>query len=223
MEPRLQLAGNASINKLIYQCLQKIHPDDAPKFVRRFREQRPQQAAHTYRELLVGTYLANLSIPGRYDLEQLGKTPDWSVFDQSGSSSGIIEVMTFHQTAGIDRAIGESWLSGKAWCGWMPQNGPRLYQKLQEKAERYESLVRQLDVPYVVSVFGEFTASVDQRELQETLFSLHGGAFSQFACLSGVLYFQESLGAYRFKYFGNPSHRCQLPLRDAELSKDMEI
>ena len=217
MEPSLQLAGNASVNERIHRCLAKVHPDDVSKFVRRFREQRPQQAAHTYRELLVGAYLADLPVPGRYDLELHGKTPDWSVFDESGSISGIIELMTFHQTAEIDRAIGEHWGRGQVWCDWMPQNAPRLYQKLQEKAERYELLARQLDVPYVVSVFGEFTASVDQHEVEETLFSLHGGAFTQFAWLSGVLYFQESFGTYRFKYFANPSHPRQLPLRDLHL------
>lgn len=212
-----QLAGNTSINLSIYACLAKIHPEDVRKFVKNFRTQPSAQALHTYRELLVGAYLADLGYGARYDRKTEGKTPDWTLLDNTGRVTGIIELMTFHPSASIDHEIGEAIGRGETWVGWMPQNSSRLFQKIQEKAERYMHLADAIEAPYVVAVFGEFTASVDLEELEEVLFSIHGGAFTQFPWLSGMLYFEESAGTYAFRYLSNPLPKRSLDLQASKL------
>src|ERR1700682_3695687 len=181
------IAGNASINARIEFCLDKLHETDIRKFLRIFRSQQASgQIAHTYRELLVGAYLADLSIEARYEKETLGKTPDWTLVNETDEVVGFIDNMTFHQKPAIDNEIANSMRQGQTWAGWLPPNSDRLYQKLQQKAEKYECLANELKVPYVVAVFGEFTASVDRHELDEALLDIHsGGVFSNCLVLSG--------------------------------------
>ena len=212
-----QLAGNVSINAGIYACLAKVNPKDVAKFFKNFRTQPPAQAHHTYRELLVGANLSDHGLQPRYDLEIDGKTPDWSLLDEQEKVIGIVELPTFHQNAQLDREIGETLGRGEIWAGWMPQNTGRLYQKVQQKAERYARLAGSAQVPYVVAVFGEFTASVDLAEVEEVLFSSHGGAFTHFPWLCGLLYFEESSGIYAFKCYANSDARRALPLQTARI------
>jgi hypothetical protein len=94
----------------------------------------------------------------------------------------------------------------------MGSNSARLFQALRDKLEKYEAIVAKLGIAYVVAVFGEFTASIDDHELRSVLLAEHGGGvFAQSRNLSGVLFFEESNGQYKFEYFDNP--KAQISMR----------
>lgn len=212
------LAGNARVNSRIHECLEMLFEEDARKFVKKFRHDPSDQSAHTFRELLVGAYLVGQRLKARYDKQVLGKTPDWSSLDNSDTVVGVIEQMTFHQTRTIEIDIENALRAGTSWTGWLPSNVDRLFQKLHEKAERYDAIATTLQVPYVVAIFGDGAASVDRDELDEVLFKAHnGGAFSQFTVLSGVLFFEESAGQYTFTYIENPDAFRTMKLGNAVL------
>ena len=56
-----QIAGNKSVNETIYRCFGHICEKDVPKFVKKFRSQLNDntQVMHTFRELILGAYLAS--------------------------------------------------------------------------------------------------------------------------------------------------------------------
>lgn len=191
-----------------------LDDSSARKFKKKFLADPPAQSSHTFAEMLVGAYLYSIQMPAKYDRRVLDKNPDWSLINEADAPIGIIEQMTFHQARNLEDEIEKTLSSGQTWCGFPPGNIDRLYAKIQEKAEKYENLVAQLNLPYVVSVFGHSHADVDSDEINEVLFKLHGGAFSNFKALTGILYFTELNGSYRFSYIPNPNSTFHLPLRD---------
>jgi hypothetical protein len=186
----------------------------ARKFIKKFLADPPDQPSHTFAELLVGAYLYSIQMPAKYDRWVLDKKPDWSLINEADAPIGIIEQMTFHQARNIEDEIKATLSSGQTWCDFPPSNVDRLYERIREKAEKYENLVAQLNLPYVVSIFGHFFADVDSDEINEVLFKLNGGAFSNFKTLTGVLYFTELNGSYSFSYIPSPNATFHLPLRD---------
>ena len=202
-----QIAENQSINVTIYRCFEYICEQDALKFVKKFREQphEKDQVMHTFRELIVGAFLASNAFNVRYDQKVDGKTPDWCVLDINTSSlQCIVELVNLH----IDRIREDESKrlldAGQIWWNWAEPNNARLYQRILEKANTYEKLAKKNKSPYVVSVFSEFTADVKLEELNQCLFGDHGGLFNLCPTLSGVLFFKESSGWYFFTYIRNP-------------------
>jgi hypothetical protein len=66
--------------------------------------------------------------------------------------------------------------------------------------------VRDLGVPYIVAVFGEFRAAIDfEEEVCPCLFDEEFGLFRMYPDVSGVLYFEETSGRYLFRYAHNPN------------------
>jgi hypothetical protein len=199
------LAGNQQINACIYKCLEVFCDEDARKFVKKFRNDSPIQSTHTFRELLVGAYLMNLGLNAKYEKNIQGKTPDWSVWTIEWDLVAIIEQMTFNQSRELKDEITTTLKSGQIWTGWIPPNVDRLFQKLQEKSEKYEPIAASLRIPYIVAIFSDFMSSIDQEELQEVLFKVHdGGIFRRFKELAGILFFEESAANYEFTYLQNP-------------------
>ena len=82
--------------------------------------------------------------------------------------------------------------------------GDHLFSKLRAKAEAYSSLGQSLRLPYVVALFGEFTASIEPFEVHDALNELHGGVFAAVPAVAGVLFFRERLGQYEYHHFTNP-------------------
>ena len=84
-----QIAGNKSIDRLIYRCFEYICQEDALKFLRKFREQAgdSDQNMHTFRELVLGAYLGSSGFDVRYDYRVDGKTPDWCIVERVGPNS----------------------------------------------------------------------------------------------------------------------------------------
>jgi len=54
-----QIAGNKSLNEKIYHYFKYISGEDAKKFVNKFSSQDEEQVMHTFRELVLGAYLAS--------------------------------------------------------------------------------------------------------------------------------------------------------------------
>jgi len=79
-----------------------------------------------------------------------------------------------------------------------------LYQRICNKASRYKAVVEQYDIPYIVALFGEFTAAMNSDELNACLFEEDYGLFRQTPRLTGLLYFEEQSGRYQFTFMPNP-------------------
>jgi hypothetical protein len=201
-----RIAGNKSINAAIYRCCEHISEEDARTFARKFREQPhdQNQVMHTFRELILGGFLASSGLNAKYDRSICGKTPDWSILDSDGGLQGFFELVNFHPDRVTEDAITQHWKSQGIWCGWSGSHATRLYSRIRDKASTYKELVEQAKVWYVVALFGEFTADVSVQEVDECLFVDETGIFSLYPHMSGLLFFVENSGRYRFTYHTEP-------------------
>jgi hypothetical protein len=197
------LAGNDFINSRIHEMLGALHPEDVPRFVRKFRSNPDEQRFHTYRELILGAHLRTCGWNLRYERSLGGRTPDWVLIDDGGQVAEIVDVVTLHQRRVVDRAIGKAVSSHRPWVGWVSTPPDRLFAKLREKAKSYASLADDLHLPYVVALFGEFTAPIEPHEVHHVLHELHGGVFAAMPALAGTLFFRERFGEYEYHHFTN--------------------
>lgn len=214
-----QIAGNRSINAMIYRCFQFLNKDDQRRFVKKFREQPDDsdQIMHTFRELILGAYLSSAGYSVIHDYVINDKTPDWTIFDCDRETIlAIVELTNFHIDKATEDEIGACLRAGSMAVYWRDHNTDnvnRLYQVICDKASKYRRLVGELHLPYVVSVFGEFAAAVDFEEVCRCLSGGDEGLFGLYPELSGLLYFDENGGMYSFRYAGNPDalHKIDLP------------
>lgn len=209
-----QIAVSKSINETIYRCFDRIYDGDVPRFVRKFKEQLNDdtQVMHTFRELVLGAYLASRGLDVRYEFRFDEATPDWCFVDESIEPTAIVEVVNFHLDRMTENSIEPQRQANEVWVGWQRPNDDRLYQSIQRKANRYQALVQKHKLPYVVALFGEFIAVVNSDELNACLYG-ENGIFEQHAQVSGLLYFEENAGTYQFRYIPNPNpcFRFEIP------------
>ncbi len=215
-----QIAESSKINDDIYSYFEYISENDRRKFVRKFREQphEENQVLHTLRELILGAHLASSGLNVMYDCQIDGKTPDWVILNDESSPEGIVELINFHTDKiteqDIERQLQEpdpqfmiETSAGPVAVAsyWQTPNNERLYQRIKEKSDKYEHLVKKYNIPYVVSVFGEIKAGVKAEEIHQCLFEDYGGLFKDCPTLTGVLFFKESAsGTYVFEFTKNP-------------------
>jgi hypothetical protein len=197
------LAGNDSINSRIHEMLGTLQPADVSRFVRKFRSDADEQCFHTYRELILGAHLRTRGWNLRYEQRLGGRTPDWVLIDDDGQVAEIIDVVTLHQRRVVDSAIGKALSSHRPWVGWVSTPPDRLFAKLREKAVAYASTAANLHLPYVVALFGEFTAPIELCEVHHVLHELHGGVFAAVPTVAGTIFFRERLGQYEYHHFTN--------------------
>jgi hypothetical protein len=230
-----QIAGNKSINAMIYQCFEYIYEEDKQKFLKKFKEQHrdSDQIMHTFRELVLGAYLSSKGFRVRYDYVIDKQTPDWSIFGAKGESIiGLVELTSLHIDKAaeneIEKQIRASGVAGY-WRDKNKDNVERLYHVIRYKIQAYRSLIENLRVPYVVGVFGEFKVALSFEEVCLCLFDEKKGLFGIYPKLSGVLYFEESSGRYSFNYISNPNalQTIELPVgifplrdRNAQMNKN---
>lgn len=198
------LAGNDYINSRIHELLGKIHPEDVRSFVRKFRSCSDEECFHTYRELILGAHVRSGGWNLRYEQSLAGKRPDWVLIDDSGRVAEIIDVVTLHQRRVIDIDIVKTVSSRALWTGWVSTPPNRLFSKFRKKAKAYASLADELLLPYVVALFGEFTAPLEPQEVRQVLHELHGGVFAEVPTVAGAIFFRERLGDYEYHHFTNP-------------------
>lgn len=198
------LAGNDFINRRIHEMLGVLDPADVHRFVRKFRGDPDEQCFHTYRELILGAHLRSCGWNLRYEQALGGKKPDWVLIDDGGQVAEILDVVTLHQRRVVDSAVGKAVSTHRPWVGWVSTPPDRLFAKFREKAEAYSSVAEQLHLPYLVAVFGEFTAPIEPYEVHHVLHELHGGVFAAVPAVAGTLFFRERLGQYEYHHFANP-------------------
>lgn len=197
---------NARLKARALELLPMLSSEDQRKFRRKFESESAHQAAHSARELFLGIFLRKNGFVVKYEIPVMARTPDWAILNDDSSIQAIVEQLTFHQVPGLDKEMNIAILSGQEWVDWMPDNTPRLYQKLHEKADRYASIADAAGVAYLIAVFADFFAAVDREQLDEALFKAYGGGvYADRPSLSGVIFCQESNGRYAFEYIPNPS------------------
>jgi hypothetical protein len=206
-----QIAESTRINQAIYDCFDLLIEKEQKKFVKKFKEQPHSgiQVMHTFRELILGAYLSANGLIVENERNIDGKCPDWSILDSSANITAVVEMVYHH----IDNKTNDDILAqrgaGKLAFGYFPHsNDPgflRLYSHIQEKASKYKTLVAEIDVPYVVAVFMDFTAVIDVEETKDCLTSGDESLFGLYPDLSGVLHFEEyNRGSYHFSFIENP-------------------
>lgn len=201
-----QIAKNKSINKMIYNCFQYLDDSDVNKFVKKFKVQpdNENQILHTFRELILGAFLSKNNFQVKHDYVIDSKTPDWCILNNKSQPQSIIELTNFHPDAKTSKDITHQLKEKGIWANFTTPNTKRLYQVIWDKASKYKSIIDKYGLGYVISVFGEFTAIVNQDEIDECLFDKESGLFKKYPTISGLLYFEESSGSYFFIYKPNP-------------------
>lgn len=197
------IAGNKWINETIGRCFGHICSADASRFRKRFRDETSDQPRmHIFRELLVGAFLVSNDLNARYERVIDGKTPDWTILGEDGTPQCIVELSNFHTDRATEDEIARHRDARRVWSGRTPvSTGVRLFQRVQDKAVAYRSLVEGTAIGYVIAVFGEFTALIDLDDVRECLCS--DGVLVQYPHVAGLLYFEENCGRYAFTYLVN--------------------
>lgn len=207
-----KLAGNDHINARIYEMFGQIDPADVAAFVRKFRKERDEQRFHTFRELVVGSHLRQSGLNARYEQRVQDKTPDWVIYDQAGAVHELIDVTSLHQRRETETDMVGSVAAGQIWTGWVTIPPDHIYSKIESKASAYSRLSAEVGKPYTVFLFGEFLATVDPEEIEHVLYKHHNGVFSSLPMLSGLVYFTEGGGAYRYNYYANAAATFPSPV-----------
>ena len=199
-----EFCPNSCINVAIHQSLSYLSERDAGAFRKKFRRQRgdEQQFLHSFRELLAGVFVARQGYEPQYEPEIDGLTPDWHFTPGDGRPSFIADVLNFHIDRKIEIVQDRVLQNGDIWCDWVPDNSRRLYQAIQAKAGKYKGLASQKGLPFVVFVYGWFTACVEADEIKDCLYPA-GGLFDLYPALTGVYHFEGVNGCYTFAYYGN--------------------
>lgn len=200
-----EIAGNPHIDRAIYECFSKLEERDAKAFVKKFARMASdeQQRMHVFRELLLGGFLASGGIRVRSEMRIDGQTPDWVVLGERGEPAAIVELVNFHTEHRVEREMNQARDDGGMWTGWLPDNSKRICGRIEDKAATYRGLVTQRDLPYIIAVFGEFSASVDEDDFLPCLSEPENGLFARERHVSGFLFFEEQRGQYQFKYYPN--------------------
>lgn len=190
----------------ICRYFEYICEEDQRKFVKKFRDQsnNSDQIMHTYRELILGAYLSANGLNVRHDYFLHGQTPDWCIFDNTPAVIGFVELTNFHIDKTTEVEIKRQ-IEAHRIAIYHSDNFKRLYHCTCHKMQVYQALAQKLRIPYVVAIFGSFEAVVDFEEVELCIFHKDIGLFKVYPEVSGVLYFQESLGQYIFKYSCNPN------------------
>jgi hypothetical protein len=216
-----RIAEKDDVNTAIYRCFEHITEEDARKFVKKFSEQphHGSQVTHTFSELILGAFLCREGLPARYDWKIENETPDWSIID--GAPKGIVELVNFHTANATEQEIHAAMDQGGSWIGRLGSNVDRLYDRIWEKACAYKGIRDNMEIPYAVAVFSLFTACVQVHEVEECIYGDEHGLFQKYPDLSGVVFFDESGGVYRFRYIPNPAalRPWTLPIGAMDLSR----
>ena len=221
-----QIAESQAINAFIYFCFEELEEPVQQKFVKLFRQQPHDQAQvmHTFRELVLGAYLHAAGFQVRYAQRLQGKTPDWVIVDEQLTPLAIVELVNFHIDRQTETVIQKQSRTRPAVVGyWRDGNADnleRLSSRLQEKAQVYQGLVNELSLAYVIAVFGEFEAALDRDDIMACLNGERDQLFDRYPYISGVLFFDENGGTYRFQYLENPANPRKSEIPAGIFSRD---
>ncbi len=149
--------GNPSINACIYECFQHLDARDVTAFKRKLKSYSrladKGEFFHTFRELIVGSYLARSNLLARSDQrvqwqKKYGTlTPDWSILGRRSEPAGLVEVMNFHADRQTEIYVRAALDAGRIAC--FPYDEVKTEQRLRsniiEKC-KYKDLTELLNV-----------------------------------------------------------------------------
>lgn len=209
-----QIVKNEELDKIIKYFLKYVYKEDQQKIKKVFRSlpSGQDQIMHTLRELIVGAYLSARDFQVRYNYKIDERTPDWCILNDESAVIGIVDVTSFHIDKSTENNI-KGREANKNYFYWRDKknkrNVKRLYYRLEEKANAYQSIATLRNIPYVVAVFTEWEASVDADEINSCLLDEETGIFNKYPEMRGVLHFNELNHLhYYFHYEKNP---CEGP------------
>lgn len=202
-DPNEVFAGNSSINAEIHEILACFPEPSRSRMRTKIRQdgralrkqgtdQADESARHTFREFLVARRLNENGFHLEYNERIEGQTPDW--FDEQ--SKLLLEVFTCER-------------------GGKSPARDRIAATIAKKVTKYQQLVRDNDLFYVVAVYGDFVACILAEDCEDAI--RENRIFEFYPDLSGVIFLADgnvvrvaqpdgSMGfkqGYRFTYFGN--------------------
>lgn len=220
-----QISENKSINEAIYECFQHLENADVERFVSEFRSQPhdEHQVLHTFRELVLGSYLARNGFRVRAYQKYGGREPDWSILGQGGELLALIDIVNFHAGQKTETYVHKTLAEGKVAAPEIDEeaNSLRFYQSVKKKCTVYHDLIESRNIPYVIGFFPQFEIVVDRFQIMENLYSGDSGLFRSgddggYPNVSGLVNYPDLTlpdspnsvaHAYRFEYFPNPYAR----------------
>lgn len=215
-----KIADSESMNAAIYRCFEHLSEADAKAYVTKFAQRSPDQdhVKHTFRELILGAFLASNGLIVESDRLLDGKTLDWSILE-NGDPKCILELVSFQTDKATKDAIQAQLVSGRFAFVSQPDHTERLFETLQNECTTNRDFVNNHDLPYVSGLFLDFDASVNPEQLDACLFDKQKGLFAAHPYVSGVLVFIEIILTYRFMYFANPNAMRPYTLPGGEIDR----
>jgi hypothetical protein len=173
---------------------------------------------HPLGELRMGAILVGYRCAIEYEKEfkvQINdkdedRTPDWTVYSNSGEISCILDLANFHG----DGRYEEAFLGGSPAPSPKPEDVlGKLYTAMEDKCLRYRELADQLNKPLVVAVYLHFTVwdGFEPNNVRDLCCVGADGLFYRFPEVSGFLHFAEG-GPKVIYYEKNPK-----ALRDLDI------
>jgi len=206
-DPNEVYAGNKAINAELHEMLDSplFSKDSRRRMQKKIREARGvcQQygteeadagARHTFREFVLARQLNAEGFRLEYGENICGQTPDW----YDAPNKLLLEVFTCERG-------GKSELKSRLAAG------------IEKKINKYETIVQQNNLSFIVAVYGDFMTGLDADDCKDAIDDAR--LFRRCPILSGVLFFSESTVTmvpskdgstdkrqeYGFQYFANPS------------------
>jgi hypothetical protein len=197
--------NNPSVDAAIYRCFDLLSDADARAFATKFRKQplAADQIKHTFRELILGAFLADNRLAVQHERPIGSKTPDWSILE-NGDLKCIVEVVNFHTDQPIRDAIDAQLTAGGMAMAFQPDHSIRLYGRLESKFTAYARILQQYELPYAVGLFLQFDAPVNREQIDVCIFAEADGLFAAHPSVTGLMIYDEMAGTYRFNYIPNP-------------------
>jgi hypothetical protein len=221
---REDFAGNSSINDSIHDCFQHLEEADVSKIRRKLRfharADNKREFFHTFRELILGSYLARNGFRVRAYQKYGVHDPDWSVLGGQGELAALIEITNFHADEKTEAEIDAALAAGEWACPDVDEADAslRFHKAIWNKCSKYKGLAKSLNVPYMVGCYCFFSNPVERSTVMESLHAADSGLFrggdgEGYPEVSGLVVYDEKTlwvppdtvaNAYVFEYFPNP-------------------
>jgi hypothetical protein len=150
--------GNPSINDCIYECFQYLDEQDVTAFKRKIesysRLDDKGEFFHTFRELIVGSYLARKDYRVRWQKKYGALTPHWSILGPGAEPAGLVEVMNFHADQQTEAYVRAALGAGRIAC--FPYDEDKTERRLRSSIIdkcKYKELTELLSMPYAIACF----------------------------------------------------------------------
>jgi len=221
------ITSNSKLNEVINFCFRFINESDQRKFIKKFRSSplADPQTNHTLHELLLGAYLSASGFIDECEWKIQEKKPDWSILDTSSKIIAIVENVTHHLPIETENKIFNQHKAGKTVIGYKPDekdpDHQRLKLKIQNKVNTYKRIVSDLDVPYVLAIFGHFYSALEVEDVKNLLMCGKEFLLKQNPDLSGIFYFCEDTRFYKFWFIENPHALRKIDMPSGEFLKNI--